>query len=216
MKKSAEVVIVGGGIVGLSIAYHLAQRGMKDIVVLEKENMCGTGSTGRCAGGFRHQFSTEVNIKLSLLSVKKLEEFAAEMDQPIDFHQDGYLFLLKDPADVEIFKKNAAIQQKFNIPVEFIQPSDVARVLPNTEVKLDDVIAATYCGKDGVSDPAGVTEGYRKNAVRLGIPICTEQEVVGIEVNNGVIESVRTKTDTIATHTVVNAAGPYADRKSVV
>src|ERR1700742_1053777 len=98
MKNTAEVVIIGGGIVGLSIAYHLAKRGMTDVVVLEKENMCGTGSTGRCAGGFRHQFSTEVNIKLSLLSVKKLEEFSAEMDQQIDFHQDGYLFLLNDQA----------------------------------------------------------------------------------------------------------------------
>src|ERR1700691_1832549 len=112
MKTSAEVVIVGGGIVGLSIAYHLAKRGMTDVVVLEKEDMCGTGSTGRCAGGFRHQFSTEVNIKLSLLSVKMLEGFSEEMDQTIDFHQDGYLFLLKEQADVDVFKKNSEIQRR--------------------------------------------------------------------------------------------------------
>src|SRR5262245_30254123 len=210
MKNSAEVVIVGGGIVGLSIAYHLAKRGMTDIVVLEKENMCGTESTGRCAGGFRHQFSTEVNIKLSLLSVKMLESFSEEMDQPIDFHQDGYLFLLKDPKDVEIFRRNAEIQRRFDIPVEFIKPEEIARVLPNTDIRLDDVIAATYCGKDGVSDPAGVTEGYRKNAVRLGVPIYTEQEVVGIDVKGQRIEGVRTKDHYITTNTVVNAAGPYA------
>src|SRR6266436_5716536 len=138
MKNSAEVVIVGGGIVGLSIAYHLAKRGMTDVAVLEKENMCGTGSTGRCAGGFRHQFSTEVNIKLSLLSVGMLEHFS----------------------------------------------------------------------KDGVSDPAGVTEGYRKNCVRLGVPIYTEQEVVALDVENGAIQGVRTKDHYIATRTVVNAAGP--------
>ncbi len=210
MKNSAEVVIVGGGIVGLSIAYHLAKRGMTDVVVLEKEDMCGTGSTGRCAGGFRHQFSTEVNIKLSLLSVKMLESFTDEMDQTIDFHQDGYLFLLKDPADVEVFKKNSEIQRKFNIPVEFIKPEEVSRVLPNTEINLDDIIAATYCGKDGISDPAGVTEGYRKNLVRMGIPIYTEQEVVAIDVVNGKIEGVRTKNHYIKTNTVVNATGPYA------
>src|SRR6266704_3215935 len=114
----AEVVIIGGGIVGLSIAYHLAKRGMTDVVVLEKENMCGTGSTGRCAGGFRHQFSTEVNIKLSLLSVKMIEEFAEEMDQPIDFHQDGYLFLLKDSPDVDTFRRNTELQKRLGVPVE--------------------------------------------------------------------------------------------------
>jgi len=210
MKNSAEVVIVGGGIVGLSIAYHLAKRGMTDIVVLEKENMCGTGSTGRCAGGFRHQFSTEVNIKLSLLSVKMLEGFAEEMDQTIDFHQDGYLFLLKDQADVDVFKKNSEIQRRFNIPVEFIKPEEVSRVLPNTEINLSDIIAATYCGKDGVSDPAGVTEGYRKNLVRMGIPIYTEQEVVAIDVKGDQIEGVRTQNHYISTRTVVNAVGPHA------
>src|SRR5262249_54569200 len=151
-----------------------------------------------------------VNIKLSLLSVKMLEHFSEEMDQPIDFHQDGYLFLMKDPADVEVFKRNSEIQRRVDIPVEFIKPEEVARVLPRTDVKLDDVIAATYCGKDGVSDPAGVTEGYRKNCVRLGVPIYTEQEVVGIDVKNGAIEGVRTKDHYIATRTVVNAAGPHA------
>lgn len=210
MKNSAEVVIVGGGIVGLSIAYHLAKRGMKDIVVLEKEDMCGTGSTGRCAGGFRHQFSTEVNIKLSLLSVKMLESFTEEMDQTIDFHQDGYLFLLKDPADVEVFRKNSEIQRRFDIPVEFLKPEEISRVLPNTEINLDDIIAATYCGKDGISDPAGVTEGYRKNIVRMGVPIYNEQEVVAIDVVNGKIEGVRTQNHYIKTNTVVNAVGPHA------
>jgi len=210
MKSTAEVVIVGGGIIGLSIAYQLASRGMTDIVVLEKEDMCGTGSTGRCAGGFRHQFSTEVNIKLSLLSVKMLEAFSEQMDQPIDFHQDGYLFLLKDPADVEVFRRNSEIQRRFGIPVEFIKPEEVSRVLPNTDIKLDDIIAATYCGKDGVSDPAGVTEGYRKNCVRLGVPIYTGQEVAGIDIRNGNVQGVRTRDHSISSGTVVNAAGPYA------
>src|SRR2546427_2547953 len=167
MKSAAEVVIIGGGVVGLSIAYHLAERGVTDIVVLEKEDMVGTGSTGRCAGGFRHQFSTEINIRLSLLSVSKLEQFAEELNQPIDFHQDGYLFLLQKPEEIDSFRRNVSLQRSLGVPVEFLEPKEIQRVLPNTEVTIDDVSAATYCEKDGVSDPAGVTEGYRRNAMRL-------------------------------------------------
>jgi sarcosine oxidase, subunit beta len=209
MKNTGEVVIIGGGVIGLSIAYHLAKRGVTNIVVLEKEDMVGTGSTGRCAGGFRHQFSTEVNIRLSLLSVSKLEGFAEELQQPIDFHQDGYLFLLRKP-ELESFLQNVHLQQRLGVPVEFIKPEEISRVLPDTELALDDIVAATYCPKDGVSDPAGVTEGYRRNAVRLGAAIATGQEVTGIEVDSGRVVGVRTKTDFISTRTVVNAAGPHA------
>ena len=211
MKETAEVVIVGGGIIGVSIAYHLAARGLKDVVVLEKEDMVGTGSTGRCAGGFRHQFSTEANIQLSLLSVDKLVRFQEEMDQELDFHQDGYLFLLNNQKDVDVFSKNIELQKKFNIPVELLEPDDIRRVLPDTEMRLDDVIAASYCGKDGVSDPAGVTEGFRKNAARLGVEVYTEQEVVGIDVEGGRVTGVRTKDNRIATPIVINAAGPHAE-----
>lgn len=210
MKNTAEVVVVGAGIVGLSIACHLARRGVTDVVVLEKESMAGTGSTGRCAGGFRHQFSTEVNIKLSLLSVSKLGRFTEEMDQPIDFHQDGYLFLLKDAADVDAFRQNAGLQRSLGIPVEFLDPAEISRVVPQVELRLDDILAATYCAKDGVSDPAGVTEGYRKNAARLGVAIYTGQEVVAIGVKDGRVTGVRTTNHEISTRTAVNAAGPYA------
>jgi sarcosine oxidase subunit beta len=210
MKRTAEVVIIGGGVIGLSIAYHLAKRGMTDVLVLEKETMVGTGSTGRCAGGFRHQFSTEVNIRLSLLSVSKLEHFSEELEQAIDFHQDGYLFLLQKPEDVELFRQNLRLQRRLGVPVEFIKPEEIPRVLPGTEVTTEDILAATYCGNDGVSDPAGVTEGYRKNAVRLGVTISTDQEVMGIDVEGGRIRGVRTKAENISASTVVNAAGPYA------
>ena len=207
----AEVVIIGGGVVGLSIAYHLAKRGMTDVLVLEKESMVGTGSTGRCAGGFRHQFSTEINIRLSLMSIAKLQSFSQELDQTIDFHQDGYLFLLQKPDDVEAFRRNVALQTSLGIPVEFIEdPAGIRRVLPSTELTIDDIVAATYCAKDGVSDPAGVTEGYRKNALRLGASIATDQEVIAVDVERGRVTGVRTKTDRISARTVVNAAGPYA------
>ena len=210
MKRQAEVVIIGGGVVGLSIAHHLAKRGMTDVVVLEKESMVGAGSTGRCAGGFRHQFSTEINIRLSLLSVSKLEHFAEELDQAIDFYQDGYLFLLQTPEDVASFRENVRLQRRLGIPVDFLQPDEIGRVLPDMEITIGDVRAATYCAIDGVSDPAGVTEGYRRAAVRSGVMISTDQEVVGIDIEHGRVTGVRTKTDRVSTGTVVNAAGPYA------
>src|SRR5215471_16843476 len=125
MKPTAEVVIIGGGVIGLSIAYHLAKRGMKDVLVLEKESMVGAGSTGRCAGGFRHQFSTEINIRLSLLSVSKLEHFAEELDQTIDFHQDGYLFLLQTTEDVASFRENVRMQRSLGVPVDYLQPDEI-------------------------------------------------------------------------------------------
>src|SRR5437762_7377997 len=210
MKRTAEVVIIGGGVIGLSIAYNLARRGVKDIIVVEKEPMVGSGSTGRCAGGFRHQFSTDINIQLSLLSIEKLQHFEEELGQPIDFHQDGYLFLLQTEDEIQSFRRNVELQRRHRIPVEFIEPVEIRRVLPDTDIHIDDIHAATYCAKDGISDPAGVTEGYRRNAQRLGVTISTDEEVIGIEVEGARVSGVRTKKASISAPIVVNAAGPYA------
>src|ERR1035437_2656514 len=97
MKRSAEAVIIGGGCMGASVAYHLAKRGVTDLVLLEREKMLATGSTGRNAGGVRHQFSNDANIRLSIESIALLERFADEVGHPIDCRQDGYLFLLSTP-----------------------------------------------------------------------------------------------------------------------
>src|ERR1700716_3615633 len=128
MKSTADVVIVGGGCMGASVAYYLAKRGVTDILLLEREKMLGTGSTGRNAGGVRHQFSNEANIRLSIESIGVFERFAADVGYPIDFHQDGYLFLLSLPDSVETFQRNIALQRSLGIDVLWLDADDAARL----------------------------------------------------------------------------------------
>ena len=127
MVKSVEVAIIGGGIMGASIAYHLAKRGMKDIVIFEREEALGTGATGKCAGGVRLQFSTVANIEMSRLSIAALERFEEEMDEPVDFKRNGYLFVLTTEEDLEAFRANAERQREMGVPVEVLTPEAGAR-----------------------------------------------------------------------------------------
>src|SRR5213592_2775887 len=120
MKRSAEVIIVGGGRMGASVAYQLTRRGITDIVLVEREQMLGTGSTGRNAGGVRHQFSNAANIRLSIESIALMERFADEVGHPIDFHQDGYVFLLSTDESVETFRRNVAVQRSLGVDVEWL------------------------------------------------------------------------------------------------
>src|ERR687887_1276206 len=118
MTRSAEVVIVGGGCMGAGVASPLPRRGVRDVVLVERETLLGAGSTGRNAGGVRHQFSNAANIRLSLESIRVFERFADEVGQPIDFHQDGYLFLLSSAASVATFRENFALQRRLGVEVE--------------------------------------------------------------------------------------------------
>jgi sarcosine oxidase, subunit beta len=208
MKRTAGAVIIGGGCVGTSVAYHLTRRGLTDIVLVERERLLATGSTGRNAGGVRHQFSNAANIRLSIESVRLLERFAEEVGHPIDFHQDGYLFLLSTDASVETFRRNVALQRSLGIEVEWLDAGAAARRAPGLNV--DGVAAATFCQRDGIADPNGVTMGFAKAAQALGAAIERDTEVTGIRLEGRRIAAVETTRGVIETPIAINAAGPHA------
>lgn len=193
---------------GVSTAYYLSRVGIRDVVLVEREPMLGMGSTGRNAGGVRHQFSNESNVRLSIESIQLFERFAEEVGYEIDFHQDGYLFLLSDELHLSDFRRSIDLQKGLGIDVEMLAPEDAQRLAPGLEV--DGVIAATFCGRDGIADPNGVTMGFAKAAQAAGVEINRETEVTGITVDADRVTSVQTTRGSISTRNVVNAAGPYA------
>ncbi len=208
LPKTAQIVIIGGGVMGASTAYHLALRGCTDVVLLEREAFFGLGATGRCAGGIRYQFSTEINIRLSQLSLPMLERFEAETGQAIDLQWPGYLFLLTNERDVAKFEHNVALQNSLGVPTEWLTGDEIRQRIPL--LAADDVLAGTYHKGDGLADPNGVVNGYINAARRLGVTALTETAVSSIETQNGKITAVHTNQGTIQCNTVVNAAGPWA------
>jgi len=208
MKTTADAVIVGGGCMGASVAWHLAQRGLTNIVLVEREAQLATGSTGRNAGGVRHQFSHPANIELSIESIAMMARFEEVVGTPIDFHQDGYLFLLSKAAHVATFLKNVALQKAHGVDVQWLSPTEAQALAPGLDVT--GVKGATYCAADGVADPNGVTVGFAKGAQARGVEIVRETEVTGIRLDRNRVAEVQTARGTIATPLVINAAGPWA------
>jgi sarcosine oxidase subunit beta len=208
VKRSADVVIIGGGCMGASVAYHLTRRGVTDVVLLEREQLLATGSTGRNAGGVRHQFSNDANIRLSIESIRLFEHFADEVGHPADFHQDGYLFLLSTPASLDTFKKNVALQRAHGVEVQWLDAREAERLVPGLDAA--GVLGATFCARDGIADPNGVTIGFAKAAQAAGAVIERDTEVIGIRVVKGRVAGVDTSGGSMDAGVVVNAAGPYA------
>jgi sarcosine oxidase subunit beta len=208
LPASADVVIIGGGVMGASTAYHLGLRGCSNVLLLERESFFGTQATGRCAGGIRYQFSTEINVRLSLLSLPMLDRFEEELGQAIDRRRSGYLFLLTNEESVLQFKKIVAMQRRLGVNTRWLTPAEIADQLPLLD--LNGVLAGTNHADDGLADPNSVVQGYVKGARRLGAKLLSDVEVTDIQVDRGEIRAVVTNRGEISTPAVVNAAGPWA------
>jgi sarcosine oxidase subunit beta len=206
--KTADIVIIGGGVMGASAAYHLAKRGIKNVVLLEKEEFFGTGATGRCAGGVRYQFSTEINVRLSLESLPMIERFKEEIGQDVDYRQCGYLIVATNEKDAQVFRHNVEMQNGLGVQTELLSGDEVRERLPL--MKFEDAIAGTFNPKDGLVDPNSVVAGYVSAAQKLGVTALTRAEVTGICVSGDQVEGVETAQGVIQTRMILNTAGPWA------
>lgn len=193
---------------GASAAYHLAARGLGNIVLLEREEFFGTGATGRCAGGVRYQFSTEINIKLSLESLPMIERFPEEIGQDVNYRQCGYLLIATNEKDATTFEHNVELQNRLGVQTQLLSGDEIRARLPM--MRFEDAIAGTFHQKDGIVDPNSVVVGYIRAAQKLGVQALNHVEVTGIRVGDGQVEALETTQGVIRTRMVLNAAGPWA------
>ncbi len=208
LPSTAQLVIIGGGIMGASAAYHLAAGGMQDVVLLEKEPFFGQGATGRCAGGVRYQFATEINIRLSMASLPMIERFKDEIGQEVIYRKCGYLFVLSQPQDILHFKQNLELQHRLGVGTEWLDSSEVRRRLPS--MQFEDALGGTFNPKDGLVDPNSLVMGYVQAARRLGVKPFNNVQVASIEVEHNQVTGLETNQGKIKTSMILNAAGPWS------
>jgi sarcosine oxidase subunit beta len=202
----AEVVVVGGGVMGASAAFHLAEAGV-DVLLLERGQLA-CGSTSRAAGGVRAQFSDPLNILLGARGLEAFGRFGERPGQQIDLHRNGYMFLLTRPEDVTAFEAAVALQNELGVPTRLLDAAQAAALAPG--VRTDDVLAATFHPGDGYCSPESVVLGYAAGARRHGAAVRTGVEVLGLDAGPGGGATVRTTAGGVATEAVVCAAGAWS------
>lgn len=208
MSERFDAVIIGGGIIGVAVAYHLAKKNFGKIAVLERDQYLGNGSTAKCAGGIRAQFSSEINVRMSMLSEAKFETFAEEMEAEVQFDQVGYLFILTSEEQVASFRRQFAMWQQLGHPCEWLSRDQIKNLAP--PLRVDDILAGTYSKRDGIGDPHQFTQGYVAAARKLGVKFFLESEATGIRTVADKIVSVETNKGEFLTDTVVNATGAWS------
>jgi sarcosine oxidase, subunit beta len=208
--RTADVVVVGGGVVGTSAAYHLADAGAGQVLVLERADHLAAGSTGACAGGFRYQFSSEVNVRLSRASIPMITGFTEEHDLPLDVAQHGYLFLVRTESLWRDFLAANRMHASVGVEADVLSPEEAVALAPG--ISAEGLVGATYGPRDGIADPSGLTHGYATLARRAGAEIELGVEVQGVRSSNGRVLGVDTTGGPVDAGVVVNAAGPWAGR----
>src|SRR6266849_2522393 len=209
MTETADVVIIGSGIVGSSVAYHLAQAGCANVLVLEREAHQGKGSTGKSMGGVRAQFSTPVNIQMSKYSIDFFSKFDEVVGHPADYRAHGYLFCATTETHLAYLKANQQRQNSLGVTnVEWISPGEITKMVP--QLRMDDILGGTFCPTDGFVDPHSVMMGFMLNARERGARLWLDTQVTGIAVENDQIAGVDTSRGRVVTRVVVNAAGAWA------
>jgi sarcosine oxidase, subunit beta len=209
MARSADVVIIGAGIVGSSIAFHLTEAGCKNVLVVERETRQGLGSTGKSMGGVRAQFATDVNIRMSLYSIPFFAQFEEATGHPSGYKPHGYLFMATNDWHMNYLRKNSARQKKLGLKnVKLLSTDDIRKVLP--QLRSDDIVGGSLCTTDGFVDPDSVMTGFMARAIERGAELWRGTEVTGIYADHDTVSGVLTSKGGVAAPVVVNAAGPWA------
>jgi len=221
VRDHAEVVVIGAGIMGLSIAYHLARLGVRDVTVVDKSYLCG-GASGRNGGGIRAQWSSEANVRLMQESIRMCQDFASEFKINVWLRQGGYLFLARSEERRRALEESCKLQRECGLSTRMLSPREAQKIVP--ELSTDGVVAATFNPDDGVVFPWPFVWGFAQAATKLGVEIATFTDVVGIDVRGTTIEGVRVRRASkggdasaagapehlIRTRKIVNAAGAWS------
>ena len=210
MTEHAAVAVIGGGVIGASIAYHLACEGVKDIVILERGAGAGLGSTGKSTGGFRAQFATPINVRLSLIAREMLLRFAHDTGVDPGYSPVGYLWLASSVQQLAALRSAQAMQKDEGL-TEAVELTPAEIHDANGVISTDRVIGAAFCPTDGYINPLGILRGYLEAAEKKGVRTLYRTSCIGISTDSqGRVNSIRTATDEISVDTVVNAAGAWA------
>jgi sarcosine oxidase subunit beta len=202
-----RIIIVGGGVIGVSIAYHLSALGHRDVLVLDRGNL-GEGTTARATGGIRQQFTSLINARLGHRSVRIFQSLSEATGEPFDFRQHGYLFLLSTDTQLAVFRRAVAMQNELGIPSRIVDSGELSQIYP--ELRIDDLLGGSYCPTDGSASPADAVQAWAKAARRAGVQFHIHREVTGfLRTGASAVRGVRTSSGDVEGEAVVLATGPW-------